>query len=87
MSNHYSAANLQFPGDDARLDFTDLWVFPAIDPGKTVVVIDVNPFATGMSAMSASSSETCRATSAGSPSDRVTRGSWRKGSKSGRAFR
>ena len=28
MSNHYSAANLKFPGDDARLDFTDLWVFP-----------------------------------------------------------
>lgn len=22
MSNHYSAANLRFPGDDARLDFT-----------------------------------------------------------------
>jgi hypothetical protein len=51
MSNHYSAANLKFPGDDARLDFTDLWVFPAADPGKTVVIIDVNPFATGMSAM------------------------------------
>ena len=51
MSNHYSAANLKFPGDDARLDFTDLWVFPATDPGKTVIVIDVNPFATGMSAM------------------------------------
>jgi hypothetical protein len=51
MSNHYSAANLKFPGDDARLDFTDLWVFPAVDPGQTVIVIDVNPFTTGMSAM------------------------------------
>src|SRR5271156_3669466 len=51
MSNHYSAANLKFPGDDARLDFTDLWAFPATDPGKTVIVMDVNPFATGMSAM------------------------------------
>ena len=51
MSNHYSAANLRFPGDDARLDLTDLYVFPAADPGKTVVIIDVNPFATGMSAM------------------------------------
>jgi hypothetical protein len=51
MSNHYSAANLRFPGDDARLDFTDLWVFPATDPGRTAIVIDVNPFATGMSAM------------------------------------
>lgn len=29
MSNHYSAANLRFPGDDARLDFTDLYVYPA----------------------------------------------------------
>jgi hypothetical protein len=51
MSNHYSAANLQFPGDDARLDLTDLYAFPAADPAKTVVIIDVNPFATGMSAM------------------------------------
>ena len=51
MSNHYSAANLKFPGDDARLDLTDLWVFPAVDAGQTVIVIDVNPFTTGMSAM------------------------------------
>jgi hypothetical protein len=51
MSNHYSAANLKFPGDDARLDSTDPWVFQATDPVKTVVIIDVNPFATGMSAM------------------------------------
>jgi hypothetical protein len=48
MSNHYSAANLKFPGDDARLDVTDLWVFPAVDAGKTVIVMDVNPFTTGM---------------------------------------
>jgi hypothetical protein len=27
MSNHYSAADLKFPGDDARLDFTDLFLF------------------------------------------------------------
>lgn len=26
MSNHFSAANLKFPGDDARLDLTDLYV-------------------------------------------------------------
>lgn len=52
MSNHYSAANLKFPGDDARLDFTDLYVFdPAGDPGKTILIMDVNPFTTGMSAM------------------------------------
>jgi hypothetical protein len=29
MSNHYSASNLKFPGDDARLDLTDLFVFGA----------------------------------------------------------
>jgi hypothetical protein len=52
MSNHYSAANLKFPGDDARLDFTDLFMFAsARDPGKTVLVIDLNPYTTGMSAM------------------------------------
>jgi hypothetical protein len=52
MSNHYSAANLRFPGDDARLDFTDLYVFqPPGDPGQTVLIIDVNPFTTGISAM------------------------------------
>jgi hypothetical protein len=52
VSNHYSAANLRFPGDDARLDFTDLFVFTAPDdPSKTVLVIDINPYTTGMSAM------------------------------------
>jgi hypothetical protein len=52
MSNHYSAANLRFPGDDARLDFTDLYAFTSPDdPGRTVLIIDVNPFTTGMSAM------------------------------------
>src|SRR5258708_28169401 len=48
MSNHFSAANLKFPGDDARLDLTGLFVFPSPDdPGKTVVIIDANPFMTG----------------------------------------
>jgi Domain of unknown function (DUF4331) len=52
MSNHYSAANLKFPGDDARLDFTDLFVFAKPgDPGTTVLIIDLNPYTTGMSAM------------------------------------
>ncbi len=51
MSNHYSAANLKFPGDDARLDFTDLYVFAADDPGQTVLIINLNPYTTGMSAM------------------------------------
>jgi hypothetical protein len=35
MSNHFSAANLRFPGDDARLDLTDLFVFPSpADPAR-----------------------------------------------------
>ncbi len=35
MSNHFSAANLKFPGDDARLDLTDLFVFQSpSDPGR-----------------------------------------------------
>ena len=29
MSNHFSADNLKFPGDDRRLDLTDLFVFQA----------------------------------------------------------
>jgi hypothetical protein len=35
MSNHFSAAYLKFPGDDACLDLTDLYVFnsPA-EPGS-----------------------------------------------------
>jgi hypothetical protein len=44
MSNHFSADNLKFPGDDRRLDFTDLFVFtPSGDPDKTVLIIDSNP--------------------------------------------
>jgi hypothetical protein len=52
MSNHYSAANLRFPGDDARLDLTDIYAFQAPgDAGRTILIIDVNPYTTGMSAM------------------------------------
>ena len=48
MSNHFSAAMLKFPGDDARLDLTDLFVFASPQsPGKTVLIIDANPFMTG----------------------------------------
>ena len=44
MSNHFSADNLKFPGDDRRLDLTDVFVFTsAEDPGKTVLIIDSNP--------------------------------------------
>jgi len=48
MSNHFSAAMLKFPGDDARLDLTDLYVFASPQtPGRTVLIFDVNPFMTG----------------------------------------
>jgi hypothetical protein len=48
MSNHFSAAMLKFPGDDARLDLTDLFVFASPQStGKTVLIVDVNPFMTG----------------------------------------
>src|SRR5437588_245252 len=48
MSNHFSAANLKFPGDDARLDLTDLFVFQSPShPGKTVLIMNSNPFMTG----------------------------------------
>ena len=44
MSNHFSSDNLKFPGDDRRLDFTDLFVFTsADDPDKTMLIIDSNP--------------------------------------------
>jgi hypothetical protein len=48
MSNHFSAAMLKFPGDDPRLDLTDLFVFASPEStGKTVLILDVNPFMTG----------------------------------------
>ena len=48
MSNHFSAAKLKFPGDDARLDLTDLFVFAAPDnPERTVLIMDSNPFTQG----------------------------------------
>jgi hypothetical protein len=48
MSNHFSAANLKSPGDDARLDLTDLFVFAAPDnPDRTVLIMNANPFAQG----------------------------------------
>jgi hypothetical protein len=51
MSNHFSAAYLKFPGDDARLDLTDLYVFGASSPGRTALIIDVNPFMMGLNAV------------------------------------
>jgi Domain of unknown function (DUF4331) len=44
MSNHFSADNLKFPGDDRRLDMTDLFVFRSADnPDNTVLILDSNP--------------------------------------------
>jgi hypothetical protein len=52
MSNHCSAANLRFPGDDARLDFTDIYAFQKPgDTSQTTLIINVNPYTTGISAM------------------------------------
>jgi hypothetical protein len=48
MSNHFSAAKLQHPGDDARLDLTDLFLFAAPNnPERTVLIMDSNPFMKG----------------------------------------
>jgi Domain of unknown function (DUF4331) len=48
MSNHFSAANLMSPDDDARLDVTDLFVFAAPDnPDRTVLIMNSNPFMKG----------------------------------------
>jgi hypothetical protein len=45
MSNHFSAANIKSPGDDPRLDLTDLYVFPSnVSPDKTVLIVDADPF-------------------------------------------
>jgi hypothetical protein len=42
MSNHFSADKLKFPGDDRRLDLTDVFVFTAAED-KTVLIMDSNP--------------------------------------------
>ena len=48
MSNHFSAAGLKHPGDDARLDLTDLFVFTAPgNPDRTVLIMNSNPFTKG----------------------------------------
>jgi hypothetical protein len=44
MSNHFSANNLRFPGDDRRLDLTDVFAFTSPkDSGKTMLIMDSNP--------------------------------------------
>ena len=44
MSNHYSGVDFGFPHGDARLDFTDLYVFPKPGDGsKSILIVDVHP--------------------------------------------
>ena len=43
MSNHFSADNLKFPGDDRRLDLTDVFASTAPHDPDTVLIIDSNP--------------------------------------------
>ena len=44
MSNHFSADYLKSPGDDRRLDLTDVFLFKSSkDPSKLVLIMDSNP--------------------------------------------
>ena len=44
MSNHFSADYLKSPGDDRRLDITDVFLFKSSkDPDKLVLIVDSNP--------------------------------------------
>ena len=44
MSHHYSGPDYGFPHGDARLDITDLYVFPKTsEAGKSIVVMNVHP--------------------------------------------
>jgi len=46
MSNHFTGLKLGYPDGDARLDLTDLYVFPSPeDPSRTVLVLGANTFA------------------------------------------
>jgi Domain of unknown function (DUF4331) len=46
MSNHFSADYLKSPGDDRRLDITDVFVFKSSkDPDKIILIANSNPTA------------------------------------------
>ena len=46
MSHHYSGPDYGFPHGDARLDLTDLYVFPKPGgDGKSIVIMNVHPSA------------------------------------------
>jgi Domain of unknown function (DUF4331) len=47
MSHHYSGPNFGFPKGDARLDLTDLYVFPKPgDTNKSVLIMNAHPSST-----------------------------------------
>jgi hypothetical protein len=47
MSHHYCGPNFGFPGGDARLNLTDLYVFPKPGgAGKSILIMDVHPSST-----------------------------------------
>jgi len=41
MSHHYSGPNFAFPNGDARLDLTDLYVFPKAGDGSKSMLLRV----------------------------------------------
>jgi hypothetical protein len=44
MSHHYSGPDFGFPGGDARLNLTDLYVFPKPgDTRKSILIMNVHP--------------------------------------------
>lgn len=43
MSHHQSGPGRSSPGDDPRLDIADLYAFGADRPGRTVLIMNVNP--------------------------------------------
>ena len=44
MSHHYSGPNLAFPNNDARLNFTDIYIFPKPgDASKTILILNAHP--------------------------------------------
>jgi hypothetical protein len=46
MSNHFSADYLKSPGDDRRLDITDVFLFKSSkDPDKLMLIVNSNPTA------------------------------------------
>src|SRR3954466_1705328 len=57
MSHHYSGPDYGFPHGDARLDLTDVYVFPAPgNSGRSVLIMNVHP-STGVNPAGATTAE------------------------------